>query len=188
MTLPGKKPLRQGGFTLFEIMFVVIILGIVATLGLPTLQSSLTDTRLSGAATEIITALEFGQTTAMSTGGLVRITLDASSDSILVEKFKPDADLLGVEAELDESDVEGGSYSTMGLPTNKGTDYSITFSAEDRFSGVDISSSTFGAGNFVIFDGLGAPSGGGTVTLSMGSSSITLTVNALNGKVTTAGS
>ena len=187
MTLPGNRPLLQRGFTLFEILVVVIILGIIATMGLPTLHSSLADARLSGAATEIIAALEFGQTTAMSTGGQVRVTLDASNNSILVEKFKPDEDLLGVETELDEDDVEGGSYSTMGLPTNKGTDYSITFSTEDRFDGVDITTSTFGAGNFVIFDGLRAPSDGGTVVLSLGSSSITLTLDALNGKVTTSG-
>ena len=178
------KKKSHGGFTLVEVLIVVLLLGLLAMMGTPTLISGMDRYRLSSTATEIITTIEFAQMTAMTAGGKTRITINDVNDTILIEKFTPDVDLLGVEAELDEADVEGGSYKTMGHPTNKGVDYQIEVGSEDRFHGVDILTSTFGAGNFIIFDALGAPSDGGTVTLSLGGSQATLTVDALTGKVT----
>ncbi|MFH1490278.1 MAG: GspH/FimT family pseudopilin [Pseudomonadota bacterium] len=182
-----KKLQTKKGFTLVEILIVVLVMGIVTMMCLPLLQAALRDSRISGAASEIVTALQFAQATAMSAGGLMRITVNAVNDTILVEKFKPGVNLLGTETTLNAGDVEGGSYAAVGHPYSKGADYLITFSAEDRFQGVDISSSLFGANDFVIFDALGAPSAGGTVTLSAGSRTLTISVNALNGKVLTSG-
>ena len=174
----------KGGFTLVELLMVVIILGIVAMAGMPTLVSGLEGYKLSAAVTEIVTAIEYAQLTAMTAGGRTRITLDASANTIKVEKSKPGSSLLGSETELDEADVEGVSYVNMGNPINKGKDYLISLASEDRLSGVDIATSVFGAGNFIIFDALGAPSNGGAVTLSLGSRQATVSVDSLTGKVT----
>ena len=174
----------KGGFTLVELLMVVIILGIVAMAGMPTLVSGLEGFKLSAAVTEIVTAIEYAQLTAMTAGGRTRITLDASANTIKVEKSKPGSSLLGSETELDEADVEGESYVNMGNPINKGKDYLISLASEDRLSGVDIATSVFGAGNFIIFDALGAPSNGGAVTLSLGSRQATVSVDSLTGKVT----
>ena len=173
----------KGGFTIVELLMVVLILGIVAMAGMPTLVSGLEGYRLSAAVTEIVTAIEYAQLTAMTAGGNTRITIDSSNNTILVEKFEPGQSLLGAETELDDTVVEGGSYVTMGNPINKGTDYQVSLASEDRSSGVNITTSTFGAGDFIIFDALGAPSDGGTVTLSLGSRQATLTVDSLTGKV-----
>jgi prepilin-type N-terminal cleavage/methylation domain-containing protein len=174
----------KGGFTILELLIVVLILGIVAMAGMPTLVSGLEGYRLSAAATEIVTAIEYAQLTAMTAGGNSRITIDSSDNTILVEKFEPGQSLLGAETELDDTVVEGGSYVKMGHPINKGMDYQVSMASEDRFSGVDIVTSVFGAGNFIIFDALGAPSDGGTVTLSTGSRQGTVSVDSLTGKVT----
>ena len=72
----------------------------------------------------------------------------------------------------------------MGHPVNKGADYYIVFADEDRFHGVDIASAAFDVNNYVTFDAIGAPSDGGSVTLSLGGRQVVVTVDSLTGKVT----
>ena len=172
------------GFTLMEVLIVILILSITAMILLPNINQALERSRLSGAVDEIMIALGFAQMTAMTTGGQTRVTIDAAADTILIEQFKPDGDLLGSETELSEGDVENGSYVTMEYPTNPGTDYYIVFSNEDRFKNVDIGSAQFGAQNYVIFNNLGTPSQGGTIAITSGAGRVLLTLDGLNGKVT----
>jgi prepilin-type N-terminal cleavage/methylation domain-containing protein len=172
------------GFTLMEVLIVILILSITAMILLPTINQALERSRLSGAVDEIMIALGFAQMTAMTTGGQTRVTIDAPADTILIEQFKPDGDLQGSETELSEGDVENGSYVTMEYPTNPGTDYYIVFSNEDRFKNVDIESAQFGTQNYVIFNSLGTPSQGGTISITSGAGTVLLTLDGLNGKVT----
>jgi hypothetical protein len=73
----------------------------------------------------------------------------------------------------------------MQYPPKKGTDYLIFLGDEDRFKGVDITTSDFNPpADNVIFDTLGTPSKGGTVTLALGGRQMVVTLNALTGKVT----
>ena len=171
------------GFTLMEVLIVILILSITAMVLLPTINQAMTRSRLSGAADEIITALGYAQMKAMTSGGPTRVTIDAGSDTILVEQFKPDEDLQGSETELSEGDVENGSYVAMEYPLNPGTDYYIIFSNDDRFKNVDIDSAVFGTHDFLIFNNLGTPSQGGTVSITSGAASILLTLNGLNGRI-----
>ncbi len=140
-------------------------MSIVVMLGWPSLNAALGDYRLSGAAQEMVTALEFAQLSATS-GTQTRVTIDAGADTILVEQFASTADLFGGGDELNENDVEGGAFTPMGNPMNKGTDYNITLSSQDRYPGVDITAVDFGGNNYVTFDALGSPSSGGTATLA----------------------
>ena len=178
-----QAPGESGGFTLVELLIVVLIMGIVVMAGVPTLVTGLERYRLSAAATQVATAIEYAQLTAMTTGGDTKVTINSSSNTVLVERFEPGVSLLGSETQLSEAVVEGGSYVTMGHPINKGADYRISLASADGSGGVDVATSTFGGGNFVIFDAQGTPSNGGTVTLTLGSTQATLTVDALTGKV-----
>ena len=192
MGLPGKNQTlcdstnrrSPTGFTLMEVLIVILILSITAMILLPNINQALERSRLSGAADEIMIALGFAQMTAMTTGGQTRVTIDAVADTILIEQFEPDGDLQGSETELSEGDVENGSYVTMEYPTNPGTDYYIVFSNEDRFKNVDIGSAQFGAQNYVIFNSLGTPSQGGTISITSGAGTALLTLDGINGKVT----
>lgn len=168
-----------------ELLIVVVLLGIIASFVLPTLQSGMAASKLSRAAGEVVAALEYARLNAMSTGTQTKVTIDDTADSILVEKFKVNGDLFGGGDEMSEGDIENGTFQTMEKPMDRGKDYNISFPGEDRFTGVDITSSVFGAGNFVTFQALGSPSTGGAVTLSLSSSQITVTVDDLTGKVTT---
>lgn len=176
--------LLQAGYTLMELVIVVLFLGIMVMAAVPVLNSGLDDARLSGAAGEIVTALEFAQMTAATSGSRTRVTIDAALNTIVVEKFSISFDLLGSENELYEDDVEGGDFALMERPMNRGVDYSISLPDESRFNGIDITAAAFGAGNFVVFDTLGAPSDGGTVTLAMSNRQIVVALDSLAGKVT----
>jgi Tfp pilus assembly protein FimT len=171
------------GFTFLEVLIVVVFLSIVIMLGWPSLNAALGDYRLSGAAQEVVTALEFAQLSATS-GNQTRVVIGAPQDRIAVRQFNITADLFIGGDTLAEADVENGTFEFMGNPMNKGTDYEIDFSNERRFQGVDITASDFNQGNAVIFDTLGAPSKGGTVTLALGNRQMVVTLDALTGKVT----
>jgi type II secretion system protein H len=172
------------GFTLVEIMLVLLIVGIVSMVGWPALNGAMGDARLSGAAQEVVNALEFAQLTAMTSGRKTRVVIGAPQDRIAVRQFNIIGDLFNGGDTLAAADVENGNYDFMGNPMNKGTDYEIKFPDESRFQGVDITASDCDVGNAVIFDTLGGPSKGGTVSLAFGDQEMVVTLDALSGKVT----
>ena len=172
------------GFTLVEVVIVTLLLGIIAMLGLPTLNSAMVDSRLSAAVEETVNALQYAQLTSMTSGRETRVVIGAPEDRIAVRQYRTTADLFGGGDELVAGDVEGGVYELMQYPLKKGTDYVIILPDESRFSGVDISASDFNVEAPVFFDTLGAPSKGGTVTLALGDRQMVVTLDALTGKVT----
>ena len=180
------KP-KQGlhaGFTLVEALIILFILGIVAALAIPTLQSGLAESKLAGATGEITVALEYAQLVAMTSGGQMRVTIDAANDTILVQRYEISGDIMGAAVEIAQNDIDTGAFATVPHPASRGKDYYIVLADEDRFDGVDIVSATFGGGQTVTFDAMGVPSNGGTVTLSLGGKQVSVTVDALSGKVT----
>jgi type II secretory pathway pseudopilin PulG len=174
----------SSGFTYFELVIVLLLLSIFAMLGWPALNAAMGDARLSGAAQEVLNALEFAQLTAMTSGRETRVVIGAPQDRIAVRQYQAPADLFNGGDTLAAADVENGTFELMGNPMNKGTDYQIDLPDDSRFQGVDITVSDFNVGDPVIFDTLGAPSKGGTVTLAFGGRQMVVTLDALNGKVT----
>lgn len=175
------------GFTFIEILIFMLILGIIATQALPTIQSGLEVSKMSEAASEIVVALQYAQLSAMTTGAESRVTIDQAADTILLERFNITGDIFSGATEMPENDIDSGAFVNMAHPFNRGEDYSIAFADEDRFYGVDITAVDFGGNNFVTFDALGLPSDAGTVTLSLGTNQTTLTVDASTGSITSSG-
>ena len=174
----------SAGFTFFETLIVLLLLGILVMLSWPQLSSALVEARLSGAAEEIVNALEYAQLTAKTSGRNTRVAIGAPQDRIAVKHYKSSADLFNGGDVLPASDIESGSYEFILHPIKKGFDYEIFLSNEMQFSGIDITLSDFNPGNAVIFDAMGAPSHGGTVTLTLGARQIVITLDELTGKVT----
>jgi prepilin-type N-terminal cleavage/methylation domain len=174
----------SAGFTLVEILIVVMVMGILATISLPAINSTLQGSRLRGAAYEVVTALEYAQLTAMTSGRGTRVVIGDNQESIGVRQYTSNADFFTGGDELAENDVESGTYVLMPYPTKKGINYPITLTDENRFQGVDITVSDFNAGSQVDFNAQGAPSKGGTATLALGGDQIVVTLDALTGKVT----
>ena len=155
-------------------------------MALPMMNTALEEARLFAGADEVVTALEFAQLTALSTGRPCKVIIDAAADIPLlsVEQIEYGVDFMGTETELDEVDVETEAYAPMAHPLKLGTDYNINFGDDPRFEGVTVVSAVFGADNFVVFDALGAPSTGGSVTLAFRVRQVVLNLDALSGRVT----
>ena len=150
----------------------------------PQLSSALVEARLSGAAEEIVNALEYAQLSAKTSGRNTKVEINESSDKITLRYYKSSADLFNGGDVLLAIEVESGSYEFMLHPLKKGFEYQILLKNELRFSGIDIIQSDFKSDTPVYFDSLGAPSHGGTATLTLGSHQIVVTLDQLTGKVT----
>lgn len=177
----------NAGITMVEVVIMVLILGIIVMLGVPALGATFAEARLYSAYSEIRIALEYAQLTALSTGRTCRVTIGQSAGGapvVTVEQITYGADFLnGALTELDEADVESESYQTMAYPADPQRTYSLDFEALDMFGGVLLGSSDFGGSNWVVFDVVGAPSSGGTVTLSYSDWQLVINVDSVNGNV-----
>jgi prepilin-type N-terminal cleavage/methylation domain-containing protein len=87
MLLLDLRP--YAGFTFVEVLIVLLIVGLMAMVTIPAMNSSVDDSRLSAATREVVAALEFAQLTAMTSGRECRVTIDDAGETILVEHFVP---------------------------------------------------------------------------------------------------
>ncbi len=127
---------QTNGFTLIEGVIVVMVLGILTLIGLPMMNSAVDDVRLTGASDEVVMAFTFAQTAALNGGLTHRVTINATTDSILVERSTPNADLVGGASELAEAAVEAETFSAVPHPLRSGGTYSVAFPSEDRLEQV----------------------------------------------------
>ena len=97
------------GFTLLELLIVVLVLGILAGLAFPVLVTSVTDARLRGAVSEVATALRYAKASAMNTGRRCRVVFDVVDETLEVSQVvHENIDELKAknQSELDELEVD----------------------------------------------------------------------------------
>jgi len=159
------------GFTLLELLIIVLIIGVLAGLAQPVLTRSVTHVFLEGATSEVATALRYARATAINTGRSTRVVFDAANETVEVSQVVHAnmTDLLDTgQSELDEVDVDDPSvwsYIVMDHPMMAGEPYSLDFGATEEYGGLDIVSAVFGAGEAVDFDSSGFASEDGVVTI-----------------------
>ena len=73
----------QSGFTVIELMTVVVIVGILAFLAIPAFGEQLARRRLEGAATDLLTDLQFARSQAVSSGGDVRLRTTSTTTYVI---------------------------------------------------------------------------------------------------------
>lgn len=172
------------GFTAIEVVIVILVLGTLAALAAPLLNSALVDARLGAATTEIAAAIEYAQMTAMNTGRPCRVAVDADTETLRVEqRVDAEAALLldPAETEVASGVVElAESYSDMDNPNHPGIAYTVDL----RTSGVDVAKSGMGSGQPLLFSEVGKPSSAAEVILTCAGRMWRIDVDGLSGAVT----
>jgi prepilin-type N-terminal cleavage/methylation domain-containing protein len=161
--------MRQTGFTVLELVIVVIILGIVAVVAMPQLSSS-DFNRLDIAASEIADAADFARTEALRTKSVYGIDVNAANDQIRVYS-KP----------------AGTAVYAVYHPIDKKL-YDIQLKANTQTVGVDLVSASFTFSNstnstLLDFNSDGMPKYTATTDYMLSSGAITLSYNGQTRKV-----
>jgi prepilin-type N-terminal cleavage/methylation domain-containing protein len=149
------------GFTLIELIAVVVIIAIAAMLAIP-MFSSAASTQVRVAADMIAADIEYAKSMAISRQETYTVIFDESAESYSIE---------------DEDGV-------ISHPVTHG-DYVVNFKTDSRVDKVNIVDADFGSSEpeQVSFTYLGSPDNGGSITLSVGTRTVTITVETMTGYV-----
>ena len=163
-----KTPASEDGFTVIEIMLVVVIIAIVAMVAIP-MMTSAAGIQIKSAANIIAADLEYAKSMAIAKQRIYKVVFDASTETYWIE----DAGVI------------------IDHPVRKGFPYVINFSGDSRLNKVDIVSANFDSTVEVSFDYLGSPYNGsdnplnsGVITLAAEATNMTVTVEPVTGFVT----
>lgn len=154
------KPAGSGGFTMIEIIIVVVILGITALIAVP-MFSSAADMTVRAAANRITADLEYARGLAITHQKPYSVVFNLTTESYEIRDTTTNTVI--------DDPVEPGSYS-------------VSFAADGNFSRVDIYNANFDADstNAITFDFLGSPYHGKSILSSdaLNSGRITLKADA----------
>jgi prepilin-type N-terminal cleavage/methylation domain-containing protein len=156
----ARRCARVAGFTLVEILVVVVILAIIAALAIPSLngQSSM---EVASAARILAADLEYAQEYAVTSQ--IPVTVEFNKDANTYRLYNASGNLTH--------------------PITKSA-YVVDYSGMRGFGGMDIVSASFGSLASVTYSELGTPTSNGDVTLKAGSKVFKVSVAAATGKVT----
>jgi prepilin-type N-terminal cleavage/methylation domain-containing protein len=149
----------DSGFTMIEIVIVIVVIGIAALLAIP-MMSSASSLQIRSAANMLAADLEYAKSMAISRGQNYSVEFDKDADS-----YK----------------IVGPDGNPIDHPVKTGFKYVVSFQNESRLSRVDITSATFGTDQTVVFDCLGSPDSGGSVVLQADGTTKTVTVEPVTG-------
>lgn len=96
MSGPGTSPKSQGGFTLLEILVVLVIAGLMLTLVPPLFGGAVSGVRLKGAARELTVVLRETRSQAIIRNAELTIDLDLESPAYRVGGMSPQSLPAGV--------------------------------------------------------------------------------------------
>jgi type II secretion system protein H len=110
MTLELSSRRGRGGFTLIELMVVIVIIGIMTAMIIPEMKGSYEDALLRSTSRDLINVFDLAYSRAVSLNQVRRVRLDENTGHYMVEKrvmsngredFVPAGDVPGEKGELD---------------------------------------------------------------------------------------
>lgn len=125
------------GFTLIELIIVIILIGFIAVMVGPQL-TNVPQTKAQYAVRKLQSDVRYAQLLAMETSARTRVVFDTSSDVYQLER-----------------ESSPGTWTSVTNPSTKSA-YTVTFNSGD-YAGVDITGAVFNSGSTVIFNTYGAP-------------------------------
>lgn len=153
--------MTDSGLTLIEVLMVLLLMSIAATLALPSITNVITEAKIDSAASWVIGDIRYAQSLAIQTQQVHTVRFDAANDTYRL-------------IDQDEAIVEH--------PLRRQA-YQVDFDLQGQLKDVDLLSATFGASSDLSFSALGAPQSGGTVTISYAGRQRVITVTYPTGRV-----
>jgi prepilin-type N-terminal cleavage/methylation domain-containing protein len=146
------------GFTLVELMIVIVILGIAAAIVVP-MTSSASSMQLRAAANMVAADLEYAKSLAIGTGQVHAVQFVDTKTYKIVDP----------------------TNTPVSHPIRESLPYVVKFSSDGRLDQVSVTSANFDGGSVVRFNYLGEPYNSSSALVSEGV--ITLTAGGLSKKV-----
>jgi prepilin-type N-terminal cleavage/methylation domain-containing protein len=158
----------RAAYTLVEILIVILVMAIAAAIVIPNIGSA-NDSQAIAAAAILQSDLEVARSMAMATQAPYSVV------------FSPDRQSYKVIANY--AGTAYASTTAVAHPVNKGKLYEVCLSSLNGMSHVSVTSVVFGGQQYVTFLSLGQPNAGGSVVLTVGRITMTVSVEALTGIV-----
>ncbi len=166
----GRGPCRsakscpQAGFTLVELMIVIVIIGIAAAMAIP-MMSSAASFQIRAGANMVAADLEYAKSMAISRGQNYSVIFDVANDSYQIED-------------------QAGNLLQHPFKKGVGDYYVVDFRNNSRVDRVDITEADFDGVAKITFDYLGSPSSNsGTVKLQADDAEKWITVEPVTGYI-----
>ncbi|MBU1998634.1 MAG: GspH/FimT family protein [Candidatus Omnitrophota bacterium] len=153
--------MRKKGFTIIEIVMVIVIIGILAAVAIPRFDTFYF-VKLHGAVKKVIQDIRYAQQLAISSHESYNVSFSTASDTYSVTR------------------VSDGSYAPD--PFTRGN-LVVNFASDPEYSGIDIATANFGGSSVLTFDWKGRPQSAGSASFSYQDNTINLTVENNTGLV-----
>lgn len=133
---------RMRGFTLIELMVVVAIIAVGASLAAPSFRETIANYRVRSGAESIVNGLNYARAEAVRRNGTVSFTLNASGSGWSVDQVTPAAQAIQARPDADSPGVTTASSTASRVATFLPT--GMVDSTGVRLSQVTVSSSVAG--------------------------------------------
>ena len=164
------QQIRGTGFTLFELLVVLIVIGLITSLVGPRLIKSMNRRNIDSTARQISAALRYARSGAVSEKTPYRARFDMDADRLTIERFRSS----------EEEDPSDRAVSPYGEPR------AYTLAPGIHFKkGLSLSGETIDAGAFeIVFFPAGGTSGGEIILTDEEKRSFSISVDMITGSVT----